>query len=88
MREYKKPEKTIPRVRGHHWDWLEAIRTGRRAGSDFDYGGPLAEIALLGAIAIRFPGQELKWDARKMRFTNFADANAYVGPPFRKGWSL
>jgi hypothetical protein len=88
MKQYKLPEHTIPRVRDHHWDWLEAIRTGRQAGSNFDYGGPLTEIALLGAIAIRFPEQELKWDAEKMRFTNIAEANAFVSPPYREGWTL
>ncbi len=88
-KEYKEPEKKIPRVKGgHHQDWLDAVLGGGRAGSNFDYGGPLTEVALLGAIAIRFPGQELKWDAEKMRFTNFGAANEYVDPPYRKGWSL
>ncbi len=82
------PEKTLPRVKGHHWDWLEAIRTGRQAGSNFDYGGRLTQVALLGAIAIRFPGQTLKWDDRAVRFTNNAAANAYLNPPYRQGWKL
>ena len=72
----------------HHRDWLDAIRGNRPAGSSFAYGGPLTEIALLGAIAIRFPGQELRWDAQEMRFANLADANAFVGPPYREGWKL
>ncbi|MHC4626738.1 MAG: Gfo/Idh/MocA family protein, partial [Planctomycetota bacterium] len=38
MREYKTPSETIPRVRGHHQDWLNAIKTGGKAGSNFDYG--------------------------------------------------
>jgi len=88
MKEYREPEQKIPRVKDHHWDWLEAIRTGRQAGSNFDYGGPLTEIALLGAIAIRFPGQELHWDSRQMRFANFNEANDFLHPRFRKGWSL
>ena len=88
MREYKQPEKKLPRIPDHHWDWLEAIRTNRQAGSSFEYGGPLTEIALLGAIAIRFPEQELNWDAEQMRFTNLAEANACVAPPFREGWKL
>lgn len=87
-REYKPSGKKIPRVRNHHRDWLEAIRTGRQAGANFDYGGPLTELALLGAIAVRFPGQELKWDARSRRFSNFCDANAYVNPGYREGWKL
>jgi len=71
MRAYKQPAKTIPRVRGHHQDWLDSIRNHKPAGSDFAlYGGPLTEIALLGVIAFRMLGQELKWDARRMQFTN------------------
>lgn len=82
------PAEKIKRVKSHAWDWLEAIRTGRQAGSNFDYGGPLTEVALLGAIAIRFPGETLKWDARATRFTNHDAANAYVNLPYRDGWTL
>ena len=78
----------ITRVKNHAWDWLEAIRTGRQAGSNFGYGGPLTQAALLGAIAIRFPGQKLKWDDKNMRFTNHEAANAYINPPYRSGWTL
>ena len=87
-KEYKEPPQTIPRVKGHHQDWLEAIRSGRRAGSDFaSFGGPLTEVALLGVIAVRFPGQELQWDAKAMKFTNFSAANAYVAPAYRPDWT-
>ena len=82
------PAEKIPRLKGHAWDWAEAIRTGRKAGSNFDYGGPLTQVALLGLIAIRFPGQTLKWDNQRARFTNHEAANAYVNPAYRKGWSL
>jgi predicted dehydrogenase len=82
------PPEKIARVKNHAWDWLEAIRTGRQAGSNFGYGGPLTQVALLGAIAIRFPGQTLKWDDKAARFTNFKAANAYVNPPYRGGWKL
>ena len=82
------PAQKIPRVKSHAADWLEAIRTGRQAGSNFEYGGPLTQAALLGAIAIRFPGQTLNWDAKAMRFTSHQQANACIHPPYRKGWSL
>jgi predicted dehydrogenase len=82
------PAEKIPRVKNHHWDWLEAIKTNRQAGSNFDYGGRLTQVALLGAIAIRFPGQTLRWDERAARFTNNNAANAYIHPPYRKGWKL
>ena len=82
------PAQEIPRVKNHAWDWAEAIRTGRQAGSHFGYGGPLTQAALLGAIAIRFPGQALRWDNTKAQFSNHDAANAYVHPEYRQGWSL
>jgi predicted dehydrogenase len=88
MKEYQLPAKTIPRVKGHQQNWLEAIRNGTKAGSDFSYGGPLTEIALLGVIAIKMAGAKLEWDAANMRFTNSTEANQYVNPPYRDGWAL
>jgi hypothetical protein len=88
MQAYKRPEPTIPRVPGHHQDWLMAIREGRQAGSPFDYGGQLTELGLLGVIAIKFPGTKLEWDAAQTRFANHDEANQYVNPPYRAGWSL
>jgi predicted dehydrogenase len=88
MKAYKLPEKKIPRVPGHHQDWLHAIRNGTKSGSDFSYGGPLTELAMLGVIAIKFPGVKLEWDAAGMRFTNCPEANQHVNPPYRAGWTL
>jgi predicted dehydrogenase len=78
----------LPRVKNHAWDWLEAIRTGRPAGSNFDYGARLTQTALLGAVAIRFAGEKLLWDDQAGTFTNHGLANAYLHPPYRAGWSL
>lgn len=88
MKAYELPEPTLPRVSGHHQDWLDAIREGRKAGSDFSYGGPLSEAGLLGAIALRFPGQKLEWDSAAMKFTNSPEASAYINLPYRHGWHL
>ena len=82
------PAEKIARVKGHGWDWTEAIRTGRQAGSNFDYGGPLTQVALLGLIAIRFPGQTLLWDDKAMRFTRHKEATALLRSEYRSGWSL
>jgi len=89
MQEYKRPEKTIPRVKaGHYKDWLNAIREGRQASSPFEYGARLSEVGLLGMIAIRMAGKKLEYDARAMKFTNCDEANKWLNPPYRKGWSL
>ena len=88
MKAYQQPAKTIPRAKEHHADWLDAIKNGARAGSNFDYGGPLTEIALLGVIATRMLGQKLEWDSPNMRFTNCLEANQFINPPYRRGWTL
>ncbi len=84
------PAEKLARVKdeNHGGDWAEAIRTGRQAGSNFDYGGPLTQIGLLGLVALRFPGQTLKWDDSAMKFTNHEAANAHVRVDYRSGWSI
>lgn len=90
MKAYKVPEKTLARApqSNHYQDFINAIREGRQAGSDFSYGGPLTEIALLGNIAQLFPGEELRWDSANMRFTDHAEATRLLTPRFREGWRL
>ncbi len=88
MKEYETPEPTIPRVRGHHQDWLQAIKNGGKPGSNFDYGGPLTELARLGIIAMQMLGQKLEWDSENTRFTNCDEANQHINPPYRQGWTL
>ncbi len=88
MKAYKTPTPTIPRVRGHHQDWISAIRNGRKAGSDFAYGGPLTELALIGIIAMKLNGQKLEWNGSAGKFTNSEEANKFLNPPYRAGWKL
>jgi predicted dehydrogenase len=93
MDEYRELEKTlppnpIPKSPGHYAEWVRACKGGPPAGSHFDYGGPLTEIALLGVIAFRYPGTRLQWDAARMRFTNHVEANRHLVAEYRKGWSL
>lgn len=82
------PAEKIPRVKGHTWDWIEAIRTGREAGSNFAYGGPLTQVALIGLAAITFPGQTLHWDDEAKKFTNHKDASDALRTSYRSGWKL
>jgi len=89
MKEYKRPDKTLPRVKeGHYKNWLNAIREGRQAVSPFEYGARLSEIGLLGVIAMRMTGRKLEYDAKAMKFTNCKEANKWLNPPYRKGWHL
>jgi predicted dehydrogenase len=86
-RSYKRPEKTLPRVAGHHADWIQACKGGTPACSNFEYGARLTEFVLLGALALR-TRKVLKWDAANMKVTNVPDAQAIIDGSYRKGWEL
>jgi Oxidoreductase family, NAD-binding Rossmann fold/Oxidoreductase family, C-terminal alpha/beta domain len=87
MRDYQFPQPVLTRSPGHYRDWIRACKGGDAACSNFNVAVPFVEWMLLGTIALRVPGK-LEWDAEKMRFTNNPEANRYLEPTFRKGWSL
>ena len=92
MKAYDRPPKSIPRVKrgsaGHEQDWIRACKDGKPASSNFEYGGPLTEMVLLGVLAIRFKNVPLKWDPVNVKVTNYDNANDLVNPPYRAGWTL
>ena len=87
-REFNPPPKTLPRSIGHHAEWVKACQDGTRTESDFAFAGPLTEAVLLGSVAIRSGGAELKWDSAAMKIPNHAEAEQYLHYDYRQGWSL
>jgi predicted dehydrogenase len=87
MRAYQRPPETIPRVSGHHQDWIDACRGGDATSSNFDYAGPLTELVLLGNVALR-TGKKLHWDSENLKATNAPEADPYIKPAFRAGYGL
>ena len=87
LKDYQFPQPTLTRSPGHYRDWIRACKGGDAACSNFNVAVPFVEWMLLGVIALRVEGK-LEWDAAKMRFSNNAEANKYLKPTFRKGWSL
>jgi predicted dehydrogenase len=90
MKDYKRPEKTIPRSPGIHEEWIAAIKEGKKSTTDFSYSGTLTEVMLLGNIAMRMAESKtvLEWDPVKMEFPNMPEANQHVHKGYRQGWSL
>ncbi len=87
MEEYKQPKKTLRRAEAHDRAWLSACKGGPAASSNFDYAGPLAELVLLGSVALR-TGEKLHWDGPNMKATGCAKADEYIRTPYRDGWTL
>ena len=72
----------------HYQQWANAIKGTDKATSHFDYAGPLTETVLLGTVAIRFPEETLKWDAKSMKFPNKSAADSFVHHDYREGWEV
>ena len=91
LKGFDRPGKQIPRVPngkgGHEQNWLNAIKEGKEAVSNFDYACPMTETVVLGNLAIR-ARKRIEWDAKNMKVTNVPEANKYVKMDYRKGWSL
>ena len=89
MAAYTKPEATIPRIpEGNPYKhWINAIKNGTEAISDFSYAGPLTEVANMGNVALH-AGKKIEFDVASMRITNDEAANACLSKEYRQGWEL
>lgn len=88
LNAFPRPPQTLERSPGHWEEWLGACRGGKPAGSNFaDHAAHLAEVVLLGNIALRM-NQKLEWDPVNMKFSNCPEADKFVNPPYRAGYSL
>ena len=99
MRAYKRPAKTLPRLaEGHYKEFVDACKSGKPTGSNFDFASLVTETALLGNVAILsgedrgwgtcLRREKLNWDGSNMTVTNVPEANKFVRSEFREGWSL
>lgn len=87
MRDYHFPPEFLERSPGHYRDWIRACKGGRPACSEFSVSAPFTKWINLGVLAVRFQGK-LEWDNEKMRITNNSEADKFIKPSFRKGWSI
>jgi hypothetical protein len=88
MQNYGLPPKKLPRSPGHMHEWVEAMKGGPPAGSNFvDHAGLLTELCMLGNAAIR-AGKKLAWDGPNLKITNDDGANKYLHREYRAGWTL
>jgi predicted dehydrogenase len=87
FRDFQQPDKTMYRCNNHYGEWIKACKAGTRTVCPVEFGCEMTEMALLGTLALR-TRRVLAWDAKAMRVTNHADANKFVDPPYRDGWTL
>lgn len=84
---YQPPKPTLPRSPGHHKEWLIACKGGPPAMSNFNYAALLAEIVLLGNLAL-LVGERMVWDPQNIHVKWNIKADQYIYRHYRKGWEL
>ena len=85
--DFKGPDPFIPDSIGHHQEWVEACKTRGPTTCNFDHGGALTELVLLGNVAYR-TGKPLAWDAKKLKAKGCPDADKFIREEYRAPWKL
>ncbi len=87
-------EVEFPKSPGHFNEWVDAIKGGEPAVSNFpDYASPLTEVVLLGNLAVWMApepgvGEKVEWDAQNMKVKNIQGLDTIIKPVYREGYIL
>jgi hypothetical protein len=73
---------SLPRVKGHLEEWMDACLGGPKVFSDFDFGGHLTEIGLAGIVALRLQ-KNIEWDGPNMKVPGVPEADKFIRPSER-----
>ena len=76
---------SLPRVKGHLDEWVDACLGGPKVFSDFDFGGHLTEIGLAGIVALRLQ-KNIEWDGPNMKVPGMPEADKFIRPEGRSNY--
>lgn len=76
---------TLPRVKDHMSEWLNACKGEGKTFQGFDTAACVAEIAMVGMVAMRL-GKSVEWDTDALKVKNVSDAERFVHLEQRKKW--
>jgi predicted dehydrogenase len=80
-------ETVLPRLGNFQKEWINACKGSLKTSCDFDYGGKMIEMMLLGLVAYRV-GKKIKYDGEAGRVTDNPEADALLKRTYRPGWTL
>ena len=87
---YYKPRNAkalLPPLGDFQKQWINACKGSLKTSCDFDYGGKMIEMMLLGMVAYRV-GRKIKYDGAAGRVTDCPEANELLARKYRPGWTL
>ena len=76
---------TLPRVKDHMGEWLNACKGEGKTFQGFDTAACVAEIAMVGMVAMRL-GKTIEWDSDALKVKGIAEAEPLVHLEQRKKW--
>jgi predicted dehydrogenase len=77
----------IPPLGDFQREWINACKGSLKTSCDFDYGGKMIEMLLLGLVAYRV-GKKIQYDGAAGQVTDNPEANALLSRKYRPGWTL
>lgn len=73
----KEVPQSLPRVKGHLDEWVDACLGGPKVFSNFDFGGHLTEIGLAGIVALQLQ-KNIDWDGPNMKAPGTPEADRFI----------
>ncbi len=67
--------------------WINACKGNLTTSCNFDYGGKMIEMMLLGLVAYRV-GKKISYDGATGKVTDCPEANELLSRKYREGWTL
>lgn len=77
----------IPPLGNFQKQWINACKGNLKTSCDFDYGGKMIEMMMLGLVAYRV-GKKINYDGQSGKVTDSAEANELLSRKYRSGWTL
>jgi len=87
---YYKPrakELLLPPMGNFQKQWINACKGNLKTACDFDYGGKMIEMMMLGLVAYRV-GKKISYDGTACQITDNPEANVLLRRSYRPGWTL
>jgi predicted dehydrogenase len=77
----------LPPLGNFQRQWINACKGSGKTSCDFDYGGKMIEMMLLGLVAYRV-GKKIAYDGATGRVNDCSEASDLLRRKYRAGWTL
>jgi len=77
----------IPPLGNFQRQWINACKGDLKTSCDFDYGGKMIEMMMLGLVAYRVR-KKIRYDGAAGKVTDVPEANELLRRTYRPGWTL